>query len=86
MLKAHLRTCGLGQRVQHGLHDDLMPNKCQTSMILHSSRDQPSVENIQKSCSAGATVKKGQQHPATKTESVKNIHCGYMLLRYGKRL
>lgn len=76
-LKAHLRTCGLGQRVQHPLHNDIMPNECQSSMILHSSGDHPSVQSIQKSCSTAATVKKSQPHPATKRESV-NINSAWL--------
>lgn len=64
VLNANLGSCGLGQRVQHPLHDDFMPNERQSSMILHSSGYHPSVQSIQKRCSARAAVKKSQPHPA----------------------
>ena len=72
VLKTYLRSCGLGQCVQQPLHNDIMPHECQSSMILNSSGDHPSVQSVHKSCSTGATVKQSQPHPATKTESCEH--------------
>lgn len=68
MRGTHLGTCGLGQRVQHPFHDDIVPHECQSSMILHGGGYHPSVQSIQKSRSAGAGEEKSQQHPAIKNE------------------
>lgn len=70
ILKPHLRTRRSGQDIQHPLHDDVVPHERQPCVILHDGRYNPSVQNVQESCAAAATVEKHQPHPAARAEKV----------------
>lgn len=73
ILKPHLRTRGSGQNIQQPLHDDVVPHERQACVILHDRWYNPSVENVQESCAAAATVEKRQPHPAARTEDITSV-------------
>lgn len=59
---AHLGSRGASQRVQQPLHDYVVPDKCQSSVMLHHRGDDPAVERVEQSRSAGTAAQDGGQH------------------------